>query len=651
MAIGDDFTVNTSGDIRHASGTTHYTVLELHRWLQDLADDEQASGNDLIDITTFTPSERSTNSIIELLDHSADSGPTFNIDDDAAEYFYGGSIKQKGGNELYSGLQVLGAVDNVATQLKIIQDNDEYQYTPTPGSPFWGTQSGGGYNGDAAGGVLMRVLIKSRINGADIDQKQIRIQSRHWGNTYDFFKVTLGEGEAVGAIGTTPDAQNDTAQGTVQGWTGGDIPTNVEGWQLIDLNNGSGDKEYYSKWTYNTNAAGLKAIWEWGKDITNTGTASTIHSMDGELFLGISHSVVYNNESGTFTEDEVITWGTDVTYDTLAGGTFTVGNYIVFSGGAAGKVLYDNGTTSCRVALEDPTITIANDETMTEYNTSTGSTGVTAAVNVTVTNNDKYGGEAALLALDDDGATGNLYIQLLTGTAPVTGMPLRGRTSAATADVNGAPSLKTLPKTFLGSYTGTIIGAYGIGIDPDDLTSSDSVQPLVGAAETPPNNQTFYVYGLVSGEDRVLLAPRTGSVIDVAQLTLSASLSGVGEIAVVVTTAIPADTPQTGTIRIQLNSGIYKYQAYTSWTGSTFTIASTDFSGDPATAPKNVFISYIDKLAGSDTESVALVYDADRNLFGRVRDGGGTPIKTYEANAATFTATGGSITASRISDA
>jgi len=58
MAIGDDFTVAVNGDIRHDSGTSTYTVLDLHRWLQDLADDAAATGDDLCDITSSTPSER-----------------------------------------------------------------------------------------------------------------------------------------------------------------------------------------------------------------------------------------------------------------------------------------------------------------------------------------------------------------------------------------------------------------------------------------------------------------------------------------------------------------------------------------------------------------------------------------------------------------
>lgn len=77
MAIGDDFTVAVNGDIRHAANSNHYTVLELHRFLQGLADDAVASGNDLVDITSSTPSERSTDNIITLLG-------TYNIDDTAA---------------------------------------------------------------------------------------------------------------------------------------------------------------------------------------------------------------------------------------------------------------------------------------------------------------------------------------------------------------------------------------------------------------------------------------------------------------------------------------------------------------------------------------------------------------------------------------
>jgi hypothetical protein len=59
-------------------GSSHYTVLELHRFLQDLADNASASGDDLLDITSSTPSERSTVNIITLLGPTISTIPQHN---------------------------------------------------------------------------------------------------------------------------------------------------------------------------------------------------------------------------------------------------------------------------------------------------------------------------------------------------------------------------------------------------------------------------------------------------------------------------------------------------------------------------------------------------------------------------------------------
>jgi len=647
MAIEADFSVAVNGDIRHESGTAHYTVLELHRFLQDIADDESpATANDYVDITSLTPSDRSTDNIITLING-------YNIDDDAAEYFYDGSITQDDGDTVYSGLKVLGAVNNVNTQLMVIQDNDYYQFTTTPTAPFWGDQSTGGYNGDAAGGVLMRILIKTRQYGADIDKKRIRVQARAWGDSYDFFTATLGQGEGVAAIGTTPDAQNTTEIATVQGWAGGDIPTNAEGYQTIDINNGDGAQPYYSKWTYNTNAAAMKAIWEYIKEITGNDSpeAAAPHGMNGELFLGITHSYAYDGDSGVFTEDETVVWGTDITYDGLTGGTFAVGDYVLFKRASvlinAGKVLYDNGTTNMIVALES-TSALAEDDVITEASAETVSADCTA----TILDNTKSGGEGILLAED---ATGDKqYIQVVSGLAPVDDLPIRGITSAATCLVAGAVTARTIPKIFLGSYTGTLIGAYGIGIDPDDLVAADRVQDLGGTTRIPPNNVTFVLSGLVSGQDRILVGPKdTGNNFKWAEMVLAAALdTGTETIVDVGTGNIPADAPATGVLRITLDDGRIRRIAYTSHDGDDeFTIAESDWlEPDDAGIGNGVMLSFIDKLAESDTEEFTLQFDEARSLWIRVRDGGASPIKTYES-AGTLGITGGSAIASRISDA
>lgn len=563
MAIQNDFTVSIDGDIRHASGTSHYTVLEMHRFLQDLAANAVASSDDLLDITSSTPSERSTDNIITLLG-------TYNIDDNAAEYLYAGSIKQGAGvtEIIYSGLKVLGAVNNTATQIQLIQNNALYQETP-----FWGTQASGGYNGDVTSGVLFRVLVKSRVNGQDIDGKRVRVQARHWGDTYDFFNVTLGEGESVAAIGTTPDAQNNSLQATVTAYT---HVTNAEGYQTINLNNGAGAQPYYSLWSYGDNSTGdkLKSIWEYVKDVVRSGTAKTIHGINGELFLGVTHQWAYDNEvDGPFVQNSILSWG---------------------SGSTAGTAL--------------------------------------------------------LIALKDDGDTGTMWVQLLTGVAPITGMTISS--GAIMCEVSGSVVSRTVPKVFLGSYTGTLIGAFGIGVKASDLTSSDTIQDLNGVTQIPPNNVVFTVSGLVASEDYILVGPKdTGNNFKFDQLTVKTTLDGATVTSIACNTNIPADTPSTGTIRIQLDSGVYRKIVYTSWATDTFTIASTDFSGDNiATANNNLMITYIDTIAADNFESFTTIFSSARNLFVRVRDGGSTPIKTFESPAMLGSA-GGSAVASRITDA
>lgn len=551
MAIADDFSVAVNGDIRYTGGGSNYTVLELHRFLQDLADNSSSAGDDLLDITDTNPSSRSTDQIITL-------NTPYNIDDTAAEHIYDGSITQSDGDVVYSGLQVIGSVSSGSTELQIVQDAALI-------TNYWTT----GIN--TQDGDLLRILVKSRTGGTDIDGKRIRVQARELGDTYAEFEVTLGQGQSVAAISTQPDLNNQTASGTISGWSS---ITNIEGYQLIDLDNGNGPQPYYSQWNKGTQT--LNDLYERTKWIQRRGTVQTIHGINGELFRGITHSFAYDNEaSGPFVEDEVLSWGS----------------------------------------------------------------GVTA-------------GTGLLLALDDNGSTGDMYMQLLTGIAPVNNFAISGGTSGASCDVNGTVTARTISTAFLGTSTGSnIIGAYGIGIEATDIGASDTLFDLNNTQQTPPNNQSFTVGNLVSGEDRVLVGPNDGAdEIEYDQLTLNTTLSGVAETSVVVTAAIPSDTPSAGTVRVQVDSGIYQLVTYTSYTGSTFTINSANFSGDNATAANNVFVTYIDATASGTSETYSAVYSTDRDLVVKVRNGTGTikivPFKT----PATFGSAGGSVSTIRTTD-
>ena len=551
MAIGDDFSITENAgdyDIRHESGATTYTYLELHRWLGDLSDNASVTGDDEFDITIPKLCERSTDQIFALLNGA-------NIDDTAAEYLYDGSITQAGGDDMYSGLEIVGAVE-AGTQPVIIQNN-------TILTDYWGA----GLNAVAAENIIMRISLKTRSGGVDIDGKRIRVRALELGDSYAYFDVTLGEGVSVAALFTSADTNNETAEGVISGWT--DV-TSASGLQLIDLNNGNGDKEYLDEWDFASRTEAQ--FYERTKWLQRRGTSASIHGMDGQLYLGITHYFAYDNEQvSEFVENEILSWGT---------------------GGTAG-------------------------------------TGI-------------------LLALDDDGDTGNMYIQLLAGVICTDGLQITG-TSTATCDVDGSVTSVSAPANFIGQYTGSgIIGAFGVGIEAADLVVSDKIYPLDGTEQQPPNNQSGVVGGLTSGEDYILVVESTGEGLTTFKYNqmLSSTGNDSGDPDFVVQSAISSDTPSSGKIRAW-NGTSYDRLEYTSWTGSTFTINGT--LPNTYTNGENAFISYIDKSAGASSESFTAVYGSDKYMAVLVRDGGSSPKKEFLAPA-TFSSGGFSITDTAIAD-
>jgi hypothetical protein len=563
MTIATDFEIQNDKDIRYigaahgASGAGYYTVLELHRWLQDLADDASASGDDYMDITRDTPSDKSFDTIINLING-------FNIDDTAAEHLYGGSIIQSSGDVIYDGIQI---VANAGVHVEIIQNGSIIANDFWNSIPFGSSDKG--LNPDSATGTAARFMVKVRTAAADIDGRRLLFQTREWGFTYSEFKVP-GTGRGVNVVPLTyaADLNNATASGTVATWT--TIANLVSGYNGIDVNNDAVDEYFYSEWNKDTYS--INEFYERMKYLTRRGSAETLYGLNGELFRGITHEIAVDGPAGTFNAQEAISWS---------------------------------------------------------------------------------GGTGRMLAINSPTAPTKLWMQLLTGVAPTDNQTITGTTSLATCLVNGTVTERTLSFPFCGVSTGTsIIGAFGFGIEALDLSASDKVFDLTNTLYQAPNYVTFTVGGLVSGEDYVLVAPNDAGSIEVDQFTLNGALSGAAVTAVVVNEVIPADTPASGTIRILRANGAYSrhpYSGYNSGT-KTFTITSHDFSSNNAANGANAFISYIDKLAAATSEYFTTVYASDRDLYVRVRDGGVTPIKTFESTG-TLGSAGGSATAVRTSDA
>jgi hypothetical protein len=286
--------IDGGGTYAHGTaGANYVTVLELHRWLQDLADDASSTGDDLMDITRDTPSDKSFDTIINLING-------YNIDDATAEYIYGGSIIQTNGDVIYDGVQI---VANSGCHVEVVQNG------AIIANDFWNNNHAGtgikGINPDASNGIAARFMVKVRTGAADTDGRKLLFQTREWGKTYSEFKVN-GTGRGINVVPLTyaDDLNNATVIGTIAAIA--DI-ANTEGYRSIDVNNDSTPENYYSEWDRGANS--INTFYERMKWLTRRGSASTLYGLNGELFRGITHEVaVTTPRSGSVSEGAAASW-------------------------------------------------------------------------------------------------------------------------------------------------------------------------------------------------------------------------------------------------------------------------------------------------------------------------------------------------------
>lgn len=197
MTINSTFAIATNGNITGSAfvpGTdARFTTLELHQWLQDLADDSAPTGDDNVSILGSNPSElagkrnASRPMALTLLNG-------INIDDAAAKWFKFGSIEQSAGAVLYTGLKVLGTLV-ASSPIYIIQNAAKV-------TKYWS-------DADSAN---FQILLKAKAAGALIDSGNATVYSRKYGQTYSHFDVNLAAGgEQSAALSTALDTNVNTA--------------------------------------------------------------------------------------------------------------------------------------------------------------------------------------------------------------------------------------------------------------------------------------------------------------------------------------------------------------------------------------------------------------------------------------------------------
>lgn len=568
MAIGDDFSIAVNGDIRYTGTTPNYTVIEFHRWLGDLMDDAQASGDNLLDITDATASARSTDNLITL-------NAPYNIDDTAARHLYDGSIVQTNGDEIYDGILVFAPA---GTPLQIIQNGKAL-------SPnFWDT----GLNALASSGISHRFLVKTRTAAADIDGRRLLGQTRQIGFTYSEFPIGAGtaRGNNVVALTYAADLNNETAIATIAGWN--TVVNLTEGYQLLDVNNDTTDEPYYSQWDYGSQV--VNDFFERHKWLARESTLEDSSADTGTDFQLGNATITGQAQSWTATGFEHFITRVRMKLKKLGAPTGNITCHIKAHSGAFGSASIPTGASLAAATVLDstllttayveyefqfltpfPTVASTNYTVTLEKAVGDGSNHVlveglaasgthagnrsqevsavwtpTAADDIDFEvygSPDLYGipGEefrgptlditvdtptgtlvepenitwteasvsssGILLATDSTTAATKVWIQLLTGIAPTDGTVLTGA-GAGTVTVNVTVTPRTVSAPPVGASTGSaIVGAYGLGIQLADLTASDKLTDLDGTLRIPPNNVTFTVNGPKVSEDRLLVAP------------------------------------------------------------------------------------------------------------------------------------------------
>lgn len=305
-----DFSINGSkvidytGAAHGAAGAVYHSIIEFHRWLQEKAADASASGDDLLDITLDTPSDRATDNFIVLQNG-------YTITDTAVEHLYDGSIIENlglGTQQIWDGLVVIA---KEGMDLQIIQNGSQVT------NDFWNTIPNGettkGLNRDVPNGISHRFLLKVNTTNADIDGRRFIGTTRvdfstkpgadTYGKTFSEFKVNgSARGNNVLAL-TYADDLNDTSSAA-----GFVTITNTEGYRQIDVDANSTPEPYYSEWNRDTYT--INQLYQRSKYLTrgDAGNVGTLYGIDAKIFRGITHEIQGTQASGTFVEPEQVTW-------------------------------------------------------------------------------------------------------------------------------------------------------------------------------------------------------------------------------------------------------------------------------------------------------------------------------------------------------
>ena len=577
--------VAAEGEIRYigpahgVASASYVSTIELHRWLGDLADDASASGDDTLDITDTTPSERNgTDNNITLY-------PPYNIDQIASEHIFDGSIAQ---GTVGVDAKVWDGFVNYGTEGINIQmlQNGAYE-----ANDFWNSLPDGetltGLNRDIAAGISHRFMLLVHdfaVEGGDIDGRRVIGMSRELGKTYSEFKSTTARGNNTLALVNALDLNNVNDEPTISAWT----ISNTEGYRTMDVDINTVNEHYYSE--YDRGVQSINDLYEYVKMETAYDRVGTMYGIDGKIFRGITHEVVVDTPTGTFSAFEEITWGT--------GATAGMGQMVAINSPTAATALWMQlitgviptdgeiitGTTSSATVAMNTTI-IERTVSPIVIGASTGSAIIGAY---------GFGVEALDLSASDK------VFSLENAATPIT--PPNYQTTIVAGLIDG---------------NRVLVGPDGGG------TTLDDAQLKVSTAIT-------------TGATTIIMKTGTETIGTGTQFG----------------TDTPAGGGLITALRVLDDNGVYwriPYSAVVHGSGIvTYAVSAGDTTGLTANVDNAGFMGYIDvsETGGDNEVAFTTVYHTPRTLFVRVRDAVEI-IKTFEGNVNV----GSSISAIRTSDA
>lgn len=299
--------VASTGAITDVATTDTFHVYWIHRSLQKIVWDLATSGDDELNLSYPNPSKsEAIGTIITLNDHTTDFSVNYTVTPTVMESHFGGSVSQNGGDDIWSGLQILGKTDGTVP-INVLQDHGVL-------TSHWGN----GKN-QTDSNTLARICIKTKTAGTEIDHNIVHVRLNKWQYPYSTWGTTLGLGEKVASVSAeSQDPQNTTAViGTVRAY---DV-ANIDGYNLIDLD-GNGAKPYIGKWDWGTQG-NKKAVYEFVKALLCEDSVDTLYGVTGTLWTGRLFDVTIGSGSGTWVQNETLSWtggtGNLVAVDDLTG--------------------------------------------------------------------------------------------------------------------------------------------------------------------------------------------------------------------------------------------------------------------------------------------------------------------------------------------